>query len=142
MCEIVKYACDELGGAEISCIVENGEAWFKAIDVAKALKYKDSDDAIRKHVSEDDKRQQCSFKLNPGKTPGLQGNWKNAKYINESGLYCLIFGSKLEQAKAFKHWVTRVVYHRSADKVTITTNTIIGEQTQTLVKNCKTSGIK
>ena len=34
---------------------------------------------------------------------------KNAKYINESGLYCFIFGSKMEEAKVFKHWVTREV---------------------------------
>ena len=83
--------------------------WFKAIDVAKALKYKDTDWAIRNHVSEDDKRQQGSFDLNPGNSPGLKGNWKIAKYINESGLYRLIFGSEIEEAKVFKHWVTREV---------------------------------
>ncbi len=117
MSQIVKYLCEELCGASVSCIIENGEPWFKAIDVAKALKYTDTDQAMRQHVAHDDKRQQGSFNLNPvkttglnpGKTPGLKGNWKIAKYINESGLYCLIFGSELDEAKVFKHWVTREV---------------------------------
>ena len=109
MSQIVKYACEALAGASVSCIIENGEPWFKAKDAATVLKYKDTDDAIRQHVAYDDERQQGSFNLNPGKTPGLKGNWKIAKYINESGLYCLIFGSELDDAKVFKHWVTREV---------------------------------
>jgi hypothetical protein len=42
-----------------------------------ALKYKDTDDAIRKHVSYDDKRQQGSLISNPGKSPGLKTTGKN-----------------------------------------------------------------
>ena len=49
------------GGASVSCIVENGEPWFKAKDAATVLKYKDTDDAIRQHVAHDDKRQQGSL---------------------------------------------------------------------------------
>ncbi len=74
MSQTVKYVCEALAGASVSCIIENGEPWFKAKDAAAALKYKDTDDAIRAHVAEDDKRQQGSFSLNPGKTPGLKGN--------------------------------------------------------------------
>jgi prophage antirepressor-like protein len=109
MSQIVKYACEALAGASVSCIIENGEPWFKAKDAATVLKYKDADQAIRMHVAHDDKRQQGSFNLNPVKTTGLKGNWKIAKYINESGLYCLIFGSELDEAIVFKHWVTREV---------------------------------
>jgi len=135
MGSIVKYTCEALAGAVVNCIIENGEPWFKAIDVATALKYVKPDKAIRMHVSDDDKRQQGSLiskppkteglkgickntesdedkseqGSNPPKTEGLKGNWKNAKYINESGLYCLIFGSDMAEAKVFKHWVTREV---------------------------------
>ena len=124
MNSIVKYSCEALAGAVVNCIVENGEPWFKAADVASALKYVKTDKAIRDHVSEDDKRTQGSLISNPPKSggltgdsknanpcesPGLKGNWKNAIYINESGLYCLIFGSAMEEAKVFKHWVTREV---------------------------------
>ena len=109
MSPIVKYACEALAGVVVNCIMDGDDPWFKAKDVATALKYKDTDDAIRVHVADDDKRTQGSLILNPGVSPGLKGNWKNAKYINESGLYCLIFGSKMEEAKVFKHWVTREV---------------------------------
>ena len=70
MSQIVKYACEALAGASVSCIIENGEPWFKAKDAATVLKYKDTDDAIRRHVAHDDKRQQGSFILNPGKCRG------------------------------------------------------------------------
>jgi len=109
MNSIVKYNCNELGNAEISCLLVDGEPWFKAIDVAKVLKYVDTDKAIRMHVCNDDKREQCTFNLDPAKLAGLSGNWKNTKFINESGLYTLIFGSKLEDAKIFKRWVTSEV---------------------------------
>jgi len=90
MDSIVKYSCEALAGASVNCIIENGEPWFKAIDVATALKYKNTDDAVRRHVSEDDRRQQGSLISNPRDVRGLKGNWKNTTYINESGLYCLI----------------------------------------------------
>ncbi len=40
MDSIVKYACEELGGAEISCLMVKGDPWFKGIDVATLLGYK------------------------------------------------------------------------------------------------------
>ena len=73
------------------------------------MRYTDTDKAIRRHVTDDDKRQQGSFNLNPAISAGLKGNWKTTIYINESGLFCLIFGSNLAEAKVFKHWVTREV---------------------------------
>ena len=65
MSSTVKYSCEALAGAEVNCIMDNDVPWFKAIDVATALKYKDTNYEIRKHVSDDDKREQGSFKLNP-----------------------------------------------------------------------------
>ena len=69
-------------------------------DVAKALKYKDTSDALKKHISEDDK-------LTRRFTDS--GQSREMYIINESGLYSLIFGSKLDSAKRFKRWVTSEV---------------------------------
>ena len=77
MSSVVKYACEALAGAAVTCIIENGVPWFKAKDVATALRYKDTNQAIRVHVSDDDKRLQGSLISNPGKSPGLKGNHEN-----------------------------------------------------------------
>jgi len=75
MSQIVPYICEQLGGSQINCIVDDGEPWFRAIDIATAPKYTDTDKAIRRHVASDDKRQQGSFDLNPAFSGGLKGNW-------------------------------------------------------------------
>lgn len=66
--------------------------------MAEALGYKDTNKAVAMHVEDEDKilndKSSSSF--------GQRG----ATLINESGMYALIFGSKLESAKRFKHWVT------------------------------------
>ena len=79
---------------------EKGETFFVGKDVAKALGYKDTNDAMKKHVDLEDKltRQIAD-----------SGQRRMVIFINESGLYSLILSSKLEQAKAFKRWVTSEV---------------------------------
>ena len=81
---------------------EQGEPLFCAKDVAEALGYKNSRDAIVKHVEKEDKT-----------TVAIRDTGSNYKtqaaFINESGLYALILSSKLESAKRFKHWVTSEV---------------------------------
>ena len=79
---------------------EKCEVFFIGKDVAQALGYNNPLKAIRDHVDEEDKGVNVSF------TPG--GKQKTI-LINESGLYSLILSSKLEQAKAFKRWVTSEV---------------------------------
>lgn len=79
---------------------EDGEAWFIGKDVAKALGYKDTDQALRKHVDPEDKL--------PRRFDG-SGQEREAIFINESGVYSLIFSSKLPSARAFKRWVTSEV---------------------------------
>lgn len=74
----------------------NGEPWFVGKDVATALGYSNPLKAIRDHVDNDDKTVNESFTV----------NGTNIILINESGVYSLIFGSKLPNAKKFKHWVT------------------------------------
>ena len=79
--------------------IEN-EPWFVGKDVANALGYEKATDAVRKHVNEEDRG------ISKIETPSGK---QNTTIINESGLYALIFGSKLESAKRFKHWVTSEV---------------------------------
>lgn len=81
-----------------------GETWFVSKDVAKALGYRDTADALKKHVDVEDKRL-----LKPGEMPTLKMSNYGAYVINESGLYSLILSSKLPTAKKFKHWVTSEV---------------------------------
>ncbi len=88
MRQIIPYSCEHVGDVQINCTIDDGEPWFKATDIATALKYTDTDKAIRRHVANDDNRQQGSFGLNPAFSGGMKGNWKMAKCINESGLYC------------------------------------------------------
>ena len=76
----------------------NNETYFVGKDVAEALGYKNTRDALVAHVAEEDKNTVAI-------SDGNRGN-PNQTVINESGLYALIFGSKLESAKRFKHWVT------------------------------------
>ena len=74
---------------------------FVAIDVVRALGYKDAKDALARHVSPED--------LSKMRILDAKGRNQLVNVINESGLYCLIFGSKLEKAKEFKRWVTSEV---------------------------------
>ncbi len=83
-----------------------GEPWFVGKDVAEALGYFNTSKAIRNHVSEEDKMGVQN--VTPSITDSL-GRTQYPVWINESGLYSLILGSKLEKAKEFKHWVTAEV---------------------------------
>lgn len=74
--------------------------WFIGKDVAQALGYSNSRDAISRHVDQEDKEVVKHDTL---------GGVQNITIINESGIYALIFGSKLESAKRFKRWVTSEV---------------------------------
>lgn len=82
---------------EVRTIEENGKMWFVGKDVADILGYTNSPKAIRDHVDDEDKLTERIV---------LSGQNREVIFINESGLYALIFGSKLKTAKEFKHWVT------------------------------------
>lgn len=86
---------------QIRTVTIDNETWFVGKDVALVLGYAKPLNAIATHVDEDDSQKQ-------GLTDSL-GRTQNTIFINESGLYALIFGSKLESAKRFKHWVTSEV---------------------------------
>ena len=87
-------------GAIRSMKDERGEPFFCGKDVARALGYKNPEKALRVHIEDDDKvvnKMDTTYGIKP------------TTFINESGLYALILGSKLESARRFKHWVTSEV---------------------------------
>ena len=88
----------ELGSVRSTMI--NGEPYFVGKDVAEILGYKDTSDAMRRHVDDEDKLTRCFTD---------SGQSRVMYVINESGLYSLILSSKLPTAKRFKRWVTSEV---------------------------------
>ena len=94
---------------EITVIKCRDEIWFRSKDIAKALGYEKTRNAILKHVSDDDKSILKDLRRGPQIRAPFTNEQGGSIFINESGLYSLIFGSKLESAKAFKRWVTKDV---------------------------------
>lgn len=96
--EIKIFKKEQFGS--IRTTVQNDEPWFVGKDVAEVLGYSDTNQAIRKHVDEEDRL-----------TRSFNGSGQNRgmTIINESGLYSLILSSKLPTAKEFKRWVTSEV---------------------------------
>ena len=89
---------------QVRIVEREGEPWFVGKDVATALGYSDTADALKKHVDEEDKEL-----LKPGEMPTLKMSNFGAYIINESGRYSLVLSSKLPTAKAFKRWITSEV---------------------------------
>ncbi|CUN84210.1 Bro-N domain-containing protein [Blautia obeum] len=87
---------------ELRTVEIDGVVWFVGKDVAEALGYSKSRNAIAAHVDEEDK---THAPIQGGCSTGVQ----DTIVINESGLYALILSSKLPSAKEFKHWVTSEV---------------------------------
>jgi len=100
MNEMTVFQNPEFG--QVRTITRDGEPWFVGVDVCNALGYSKARNAIAIHVDNDDK---AHAPIQGGCSSGVQ----NTLIINESGLYALIFGSTLESAKRFKHWVTSEV---------------------------------
>ena len=98
MNEIKQFQNEEFG--EIRTITKDGDPWFVGKDIAEALGYANTKDALKKHVDEEDKGVAICD------TPGGK---QQMTIINESGLYSLILFSKLPNAKKFKRWVTSEV---------------------------------
>lgn len=85
---------------EIRTVTIDNEPWFVGKDAAEILGYTDTNQAIRNHVDDEDKL-----------TRQFNGSGQNRDMtvINESGVYALVFSSKLPKAKEFKRWVTSEV---------------------------------
>lgn len=98
MNELKVFENEEFG--KIRAVMIDNEPWFMAKDVAVVLGYKNGRDALAKHVDNEDR--------GVAKCDTLGGT-QDLTIINESGVYALVFGSKLESAKRFKHWITHDV---------------------------------
>ena len=83
----------------VRAIVLNEEPWFVASDVTRALGYANHAQAIHDNVSEEDIM----------KSKEMSEHNSKMLFINEAGVYSLIFQSKQERAKDFKHWITHEV---------------------------------
>lgn len=92
------FNSEEFG--EIRTITKDNETYFVGKDVAKALGFTNPRDAIATHAFDEDKGVDTIDTL---------GGKQSMTVINESGVYALVFGSRLESAKRFKHWVTSEV---------------------------------
>lgn len=86
---------------QVRTLLINNEPWFIGKDVAQILGHSNPRDALSKHVENEDKD---SVAIRDS-----IGRMQKTPIINESGVYALIFGSKLPDAKKFKHWVTSEV---------------------------------
>ena len=86
---------------ELRTVEISGEPWFVGKDVAEALGYSNTKDAIATHVASEDKKMIQRSEITTLEIPN-----RGMTIINESGLYALILSSKLPSAKEFKHWVT------------------------------------
>lgn len=98
MNELQVFSNSDFG--EIRAIEIDGEPWFVGKDIAAALGYCDTSDALKRHVDDEDKLTRCFTD---------SGQSREMYVINESGVYSLIFSSKLPKAKEFKRWVTAEV---------------------------------
>ena len=112
-------------GIELKSFIDKQQnVFFLGKDVAKILGYKDSVNALKRHVSEENKMIRfIQQNGRGGKTPPQQNDNRGGKappqqndtrgkyftIINEPGFYELVFGSKLEFAKKFRQWVFNTV---------------------------------
>ena len=109
-------------GVNLTTILIDMEPWFIANEVATLLGYVETAKAIRTHIDEEDQKMishsECvklfgdiDFGVPKMDTRDYSSNINSngMKFINESGLYSLIMGSKKPEAKMFKRWVTSEV---------------------------------
>ena len=95
----IQIFTSDIFGKIRTCQVNN-QIMFVGKDVAQALGYSNTRDALNKHVDAEDKLESQI---------ATSGQRRTTIIINESGLYSLILSSKLPQARAFKRWVTSEV---------------------------------
>lgn len=86
---------------EVRTVLINNEVWFVGKDIAKALGYKDTINALKSHVDIEDKK---GWQI----TTPSRGS-QNTNVINQSGVISLVLSSKLPSARKFKRWVTSEV---------------------------------
>ena len=129
MNDLIVFNNPEFG--DVRTVTSNVESWFVGKDVAAALGYANPQKALRDHVDEEDRTVNESFTV----------NGTHAILINESGVYSLIFSSKLDSAKKFKRWVTGEVLPALRKKGYYGANPLITTddylRAASLIANCK-----
>ena len=115
------------GNQEVRGLLIEGEPWLVGKDIAQALGYKDTTNALKAHVDEGDKT---------GWRITTQFGEKVTIIINESGFYSLVLSSKLPTAQEFKHWVTSEVLPsiRKTGSYSIRQNEMLEDSTQQLTQ--------
>ena len=90
---------------------EKGEPWFCAKDLCDALEYKNSSSAVSQHVRSSDIVKRYVARPAKNRFGVCEGKMQIVQmiFVNESGFYALVLGSKLPSALMFKDWVTSVV---------------------------------
>ena len=97
MNQVQVFSSNQFG--EIRTIERNGEPWFVAVDVCKAL---DVEPSATRRIDEDEK---ITMRLTQGET----NRTSETTVINEPGLYSLVLSSRKPEAKQFKRWITHEV---------------------------------
>lgn len=87
-------------GETVRIVMDGEMPWFNANDVCKALGYLNTAQTLGDHVDAEDVSKRYTL---------TRGGRQEANFVNESGLYALIFGSGKPKAKRFKRWVTAEV---------------------------------
>lgn len=113
MNDVTIFRKDEFGA--VRAVTLEGEPWFVAADVCRALGLGNSSDVIKR--LDKDERTLVSIE---GASNGLPVN-----AVNEPGLYALILGSRKPEAKAFKRWIT----HEVIPEIRKTGGYIAGQET-------------
>ena len=90
---------------------EKDEPWFCAKDLCDVLGYKRADLAVKQHVRSSDAAKRCVARIAKNRYGECNGKMQVVQmiFVNESGFYALVLGSKLATAVKFKDWVTSVV---------------------------------
>ena len=96
------FNSEEFGSVRVLTL--SGEPWFVGRDVAAALGYSNTKDALAKHVDPEDKR---IIQRSSGATFTIPP--RGLTVINESGLYSLMLSCRLASGKRFKRWITAEV---------------------------------
>jgi prophage antirepressor-like protein len=104
---ISNFECPYIEHVQIGCMMVDGEPWFKGIDVAKALEYKNHSNTVSTKVPLKF-RSSLRFLLSRSRLPRssrLDANELNTSWINEAGLYKLVLKSTMKLAEVFQDWV-------------------------------------
>ena len=96
---ITSFSNDKFGNIRV-CGADTENPLFCAMDLCRALGYSNGRDAVAKHVDSEDVAKRDTL---------TKGGTQQLTFVTESGMYALILGFKLPQARQFKHWVTSEV---------------------------------